>query len=89
MEGRLVGSAVVILKGGTCVSEDIYTITVKREYRRSEPDNWKEQIQDTGIQILPTTSSRLRVRATDEAISRVRLRLGDVLHIEKQIDHHR
>lgn len=65
---------------------ETYIIAVKREYRGSEPANWKEQIGHTGgIQVLSTNSSRLQVRASDEAISRIRSLWGHLFHIEKQV----
>jgi hypothetical protein len=65
---------------------ETYIIAVKRECRGSEPANWQEQIgHASGIQVLSTNSSRLQVRASDEAISRVRLHWGHLFHIEKQI----
>ena len=70
------------------MSTETYIIAVKREHRGSEPADWKEQIGHTsGIQILSTSSSRLQVRASDEAINRLRSHWSYLFHIEKQIVH--
>jgi hypothetical protein len=70
------------------MNTETYVIAVKRERRGSEPNDWKEQIYHTsGIQVLSTNSSRVQVRATDDAINRFRSHWGHVFHIEKQIVH--
>ncbi len=70
------------------MSMKTYIMAVKRERRGSEPADWKERIGHTsGIQVLSSNGSRLQVRASDESISRIRLRYGDLLHIENQIVH--
>ena len=70
------------------MSAEIYIIAVKRERRGAEPADWKEQIgQTSGVQVLSTDSSRLRVRASDEAIKRLISLWGHLFHIEKQIMH--
>ena len=69
---------------------DTYIIAVKRELRGSEPLDWQEQIgQSEGIHVILTdgVSPRMRVRAKDEAIQRLRSKWDALCHIEKQIEH--
>jgi len=70
------------------MSTETYIIAVKRGSRGSEPADWKEQIGHTsGIQVLSSNKARLRVRASDESINRIRPHYDDLLHIERQIVH--
>lgn len=70
------------------MSTETYIIGVKRERRGAEPADWKERIGHTsGIQVLSSNKSRLRVRASDEGIDRIPPHYSDLFHIEKQIVH--
>lgn len=85
---RIGWSSSAALRAPKHMSTETYVIAVKRERRGSEPADWKEQVcHASGIQVVSTNSSRLQVRATDEAIDRFRSHWGDLLHIEKQIIH--
>ncbi len=66
---------------------ETYVIAVKRDRKGSEPADWREQIRGApGIQVL-AIGVRLQVKASAEAIARLRSRWGDLLHIEKRIEH--
>lgn len=70
------------------MSRDTYIIAVKRESRGLEPADWKELIgRESGIEILPSTGLRLRVRASANAVACLRAKWKNILHIEKQIVH--
>lgn len=70
------------------MNAEIYIIAVKRDHRGLEPADWKEQIGHiNGIQVLAGNSSRLRVRASEEAMNRIHADWGHLFHIEKQVVH--
>ena len=70
--------------------ESDYLIAVKRERRTDVPADWRAIVRDTsGVVVTADTNElRLRVRATPEAIDRIRERLADCVHIERVIGHH-
>ena len=67
----------------------MFVIAVKRGRRDDVPPDWMETVRGTpGIAVLGHPSqARLQVRATPDAISRIRERLSEYLHIEKMIPH--
>jgi len=67
----------------------MFVIAVKRGRRDDVPPDWMETVRGTpGIAVLGDPSeARLQVRATPDAISRIRERLSEYLHIEKMIPH--
>lgn len=69
--------------------KDVFVIAVKRERRGDAPRNWIETVRGTsGVTVLGDASeARLQVRATPEAIARVRDLLSEYLHIERLIPH--
>lgn len=65
-----------------------YCISAKREQRASMPSDWTEQIaQTSGLQVLSSRGGLLLVRASNDAMDRVRSRWGELCHIEREILH--
>jgi len=69
--------------------DEMFVIAVKRERRHDVPRDWITTVRGTsGITVIGEPSeARLQVRATPEALARVRDRLSAYLHIEKLISH--
>jgi hypothetical protein len=67
----------------------VFIIAVKRERRSDAPRDWMAVVRSTsGITVVGDASeARLQVRATPEAILRIRDQLSEYLHIEKLIPH--
>ena len=70
--------------------DDVFIIAVKRERRGDVPADWMEVVRGTsGVAVMGDANPfRVQVRASAEAISRIRDRLSDYVHIEKLIPHH-
>jgi hypothetical protein len=69
--------------------DDVFVIAVKRERSTDVPADWIEVVRGTsGVTVMGDASpSRIQVRASAEAISRIRDRFSDYLHIESLIPH--
>ena len=69
--------------------DDVFVIAVKRGRRDDVPLQWMEIVRGTsGITVIGEASeARLQVRATPDAIARVRDQLSEYLHIERLISH--
>jgi hypothetical protein len=69
--------------------DEMFVIAVKRGRRGDAPQDWMETVRGTpGITVMGDASeARLQVRATPDAIARVRDQLSEYLHIEKLISH--
>jgi hypothetical protein len=69
--------------------DEMFVIAVKRGRRDDVPPDWMETVRATpGIAVMGDPSeARLQVRATPDAIARIRERLSEYLHIEKMIPH--
>lgn len=69
--------------------DDVFIIAVKSERRGDVPADWVEVVRGTsGVAVMGDSNpSRIQVRASAEAISRIRDRLSDYVHIEKLIPH--
>jgi hypothetical protein len=69
--------------------DDVFVIAVKRERRDEVPAEWVELVRGTsGVTVMGTANpGRMQVRASPEAISRIRAQLADYLNIEKLIPH--
>jgi hypothetical protein len=70
------------------MSIDTYVVAVKREKRGIEPADWKERIAYlNGVQVLSDDSSRLQIRASDEAVNRFLTQWGHLFHVERRLAH--
>jgi hypothetical protein len=67
----------------------VFVIAVKRGRRDEVPPDWMETVRGMpGIAVMGEASeARLQVRASPDAIARVRDQLSEFLHIEKLISH--
>jgi hypothetical protein len=68
---------------------EVFVIAVKRERRDDVPRDWMATVRATaGVTVMGDASAaRLQVRATPDAISRIRDQLSEYLHIERMIPH--
>ena len=69
--------------------DEVFVIAVKRERRDDVPRDWIATVRGmSGVTVMGDASeARLQVRATPDAISRIRDQLSEFLHIEKLIPH--
>lgn len=67
----------------------MFVIAVKRGRRDDVPPDWIMMVRDiSGVTVIGEPSEALlQVRATPEALARVRDQLSEYLHIEKLISH--
>jgi hypothetical protein len=70
--------------------DDEYVIGIKRERRDDVPADWREIVRGTsGVEVTGDASPvRLQIRASPEAVARLRERLSVYVHIEKVIRHY-
>jgi hypothetical protein len=66
-----------------------YLIALKREARKTAPQDWARRVREVpGVRLIGAeTAPVLRVEATPEAIEQVRRQLGACCHIEPVIPH--
>jgi hypothetical protein len=71
--------------------DDVYVLAVKREERAGVPRDWLEVARSIpGVVILGDANpTRAQIKATPEAIERLRELLSAYVHIEKVIPHER
>ena len=71
--------------------DDVYVLAVKRDERAGVPRDWLEVARGIpGVVILgDANSTRVQIRATPEAIERLREQFSKYIHIEKVIPHER
>ena len=66
-------------------------IAPQRRHRDDVPDDWVEQVRTTpGVSdLVQSMSGRITVEATEDAVERLRLQLGETCHIERVILHNK
>jgi hypothetical protein len=71
------------------VAMDTYIIAIRRDSRDKVPADWLTSLQGiSGLTIVGSANpARVQVRATPEAIERVRQRCGDTCYIEPLLEH--
>jgi hypothetical protein len=71
--------------------DDVYVLAVKRDERAGVPRDWLEVARGIpGVVILGEANpARVQIKATPEAIERLREQLSKYVHIEKVIPHER
>ena len=72
-------------------TDDVYVLAVKRDERAGVPRDWLEVARSIpGVVILGDANpTRAQIKATPEAIERLREKLSSYVHIEKVIPHER
>jgi len=71
-------------------ADDVFVLAVKRDRRAGVPRDWLEVVRGTpGVVILGEANpTRVQIKATPEAIERLREQLSTI-HVEKVIPHER
>ena len=70
------------------MDRETYILAVKRSCREQAPPDWQHKLEMTsGIKVISATDRMLEIRASDDAIARLRSAFGQWLNIEKPIMH--
>jgi len=65
-----------------------YTIAVKREFRKSAPDDWQGLVKKfKGVKVIGGNDKQLQIEVGETIFDQIKQRIGTFCHIEPNIKH--